>query len=151
MERDGERKRSARHLGRLQDGPFDAMDDPSEDELLADEHAELDPRGLEVHAARSAEVGPQRFLDGARIDIDAEAMNTDAKRGPREIHSSGTGTERVEVPSGNLLGNKMREPQTTDRPLDGSGRIEDNEPGGPRHGAHVGPFSFQGGQRFRPR
>src|SRR5881296_3754731 len=106
MERDREGERTVRDLRGLEPRAVHPMQDPPQDELLANQDAVVELGRVEVDPARPSEIGANWFLYPAGFDVDADASGADAERSAAEILGPRECPNRIEIAGGELLANE---------------------------------------------
>jgi len=126
---EGNRKgeRSVRDFRRFQPRAIDAMQDPTEDELFAEQNAVVELRRVEIHPTRLAEIRAERCFDRARVQVDVEAVCTNPERTATQFLSRRVRADRIEIPGGELLADDMSEAESMRRSLHGADDIEAQE------------------------
>src|SRR5881628_1529719 len=150
MERNREGERSVRDLRRLQTRAIDPMQDPTEDELLAEQNAVVELRRVEIHTTRLGEIRAERCLDRARIQVRIEAVRTNPERATAQFLSRRECANRIEISGCELLADDVSETEPTRRSLDGADDIEAQEVRTKRRGPHLDALRRHGGERLRP-
>src|SRR2546428_1251477 len=80
MERDREGERAVSDLRGLEPCAVHPMQGPTQDELVADENSIVNLGRIEVDPARPSEIGAERFLHPAGLDVDTDASRPDPER-----------------------------------------------------------------------
>src|SRR5207245_9418706 len=116
MELDREGERAVSDLRGLEPCAVHPMQSPTQDELVADENSIVNLGRIEVDPARPSEIGAERFLHPAGLDVDTDASRPDPACSTAHILGPRESATRVEVDGCPFFANKMREPQATRSP-----------------------------------
>src|SRR5712691_3083693 len=151
MEGDREGERAVSDLRRLEPCAVHAMQDSTQDELVADEDAIINLWRIEVDPARPSEIGAERLLHPAGLDVDTDTSRPDPKRSTAQILGPCECADRIEVAGCEFLANEMRQPQATRSPLHRPSGLQPKEVRSERRGLHLDALRGHRGECFRPR
>ncbi len=129
----------------------DPVDDPSEDEFLAEKQAVVDRRMLEVDATCPPEVRAEGAFQRAHVEIRVETARSYPERPPREVCRTSVLPDRLEVSRDEFLACQVSQPEPQKRPFHGTARIEPQDPAPERRLADVDPLRRHRGEGLRPR
>src|SRR5438445_11672264 len=117
MERDREGERAVSDLRGLEPCAVHPMQGPTQHELVADENSIVNLGRIEVDPARPSEIGAERFLHPAGLDVDTDASCPDPECSTAQILGPRECANRVEGAGCQVFTYSRPEPPPTTRPL----------------------------------